>query len=100
MIRRRVDDLLSGGNALDRVYSVEQNHGDKFKLSFCRGIAENVIRRGKYYPSDFIDGLKGPNTLRKTLATILFLYFACILPCVAFGVLVDKTTGGLIGKSW
>ncbi|XP_053206492.1 solute carrier family 4 member 11-like [Panonychus citri] len=96
IVRRRANDLLNGGNTLDRIYSVDPYAGDKIKLTFCKGISENFIRRAKFYLSDFVDGVKGPNTFRKTLATIFFLYFACILPCVAFGVLVDKTTNGLI----
>lgn len=69
----------------------------KRSFKFCAGIRENIARRLRHYKSDFVDGLVGENTLRKTVATILFLYFACILPCIAFGVLVDKTTHGLIG---
>lgn len=38
----------------------------------------------------------GPKTIQKTIATTVFLYFACILPCIAFGVLDHKNTDGKI----
>lgn len=68
--------------------------------AFCQfgsGLFENIKRRIKYYPSDFTDGLVGHKTIHKTLSTTLFLYFACILPCIAFGVLNSKNTNKLIG---
>jgi len=39
----------------------------------------------------------GVNTLHKTISTTFFLYFACILPAIALGVLNYNNTGGLIG---
>jgi len=45
-----------------------------------------------------VEGFCGPNTLHKTLSTTFFLYFACILPSIALGVLNYKNTGGLIGE--
>jgi len=44
-------------------------------------------------------GFVGVNTLHKTISTTFFLYFACILPAIALGVLNYNNTGGLIGKS-
>ena len=43
-------------------------------------------------------GLCGTNTLHKTVSTTFFLYFACILPSIALGVLNYNNTGGMIGK--
>jgi sodium borate transporter 11 len=43
-----------------------------------------------------IEGFVGHKTLHKTTSTIISLYFACILPCIAFGVLDDTNTNGLI----
>lgn len=97
IIEKRKDELIH----LDFDYGFDGNKEliiTRKGFRFCSGIRENISRRLKYYKSDFVDGLKGKNTLRKTLATIFFLYFACILPCIAFGVLVDKTTNGLIGN--
>ena len=44
-------------------------------------------------------GLCGANTPHKTVSTTFFLYFACILPAIAFGVLNYNNTGGQIGAS-
>lgn len=38
----------------------------------------------------------GEKTLQKTLSTTCFLYFACLLPAVAFGVLNETNTAGVM----
>ena len=45
-----------------------------------------------YYLDDYKDGIVGKNTIQKTVATTLFLYFSVILPAVALGVLNAKNT--------
>ncbi|PAA94733.1 hypothetical protein BOX15_Mlig030243g1 [Macrostomum lignano] len=62
----------------------------------CNGIKADIKRRLRHYPSDFVDGFRGPKTLTKVLSTVIFLYFACLLPCIAFGVLNHKQTDGKI----
>ncbi|CAM9100875.1 unnamed protein product [Chrysoparadoxa australica] len=50
---------------------------------------------GRYLPnfrSDWTDGLQ-----LKSCSSILFLYFACLLPAVAFGGIAVQVTGGAIG---
>ena len=59
---------------------------------FGRGIKADLLGRLPYYLDDFKDGIMGPNTLQKTVATTLFLYFSVILPAVALGVLNGKNT--------
>ena len=49
----------------------------------------DIRRRYRYYGSDIIDGLN-----LQCLATVVFLYFACITPIVTFGGLLGKTTDG------
>lgn len=44
-------------------------------------------------------GLIGRKTIQKTISTIFFLYFACILPTIAFGVLNNNNTVGKIGTT-
>ncbi|VDD97790.1 unnamed protein product [Enterobius vermicularis] len=61
-----------------------------------RGLKEDFKRRLKYYASDYLDGLRGPKTIQKLFSTIVFLYFACLLPAIAFGVLNDDNTKGNI----
>lgn len=48
--------------------------------------------------SDYVDGIVGVKTPQKVLSTTFFLYFACLLPAIAFGVLNDHNTHGKIGK--
>ncbi|EDO40611.1 predicted protein, partial [Nematostella vectensis] len=60
----------------------------------CRGIRDDFMRRMPHYLSDFKDGVVGHRTLFKLVSTVIFLYFACILPSVAFGVLNSKNTKG------
>lgn len=64
---------------------------------FGLGIREDLSRRLPHYISDYKDGLTGVKTPQKVLSTTLFLYFACILPAIAFGVLNDHNTHGKIG---
>lgn len=62
------------------------------------GVIENFTRRSKFYVSDFVDGIDGRRTINKVIATTFFLYFLCLLPCVAFGVLNANNTSNHIGK--
>jgi hypothetical protein len=59
---------------------------------FGAGILADVRRKLPYYASDFIDGFN-----LKGLATILFLFFACLAPSIAFGGLLAFLTDGEIG---
>uniref|UniRef100_A0A914UP64 Bicarbonate transporter-like transmembrane domain-containing protein n=1 Tax=Plectus sambesii TaxID=2011161 RepID=A0A914UP64_9BILA len=62
----------------------------------CRGLQEDFYRRLRFYASDFLDGLRGHRTPQKMVSSIIFLYFACLLPSIAFGVLNDDNTNGSI----
>nr|XP_020019459.1 sodium bicarbonate transporter-like protein 11 isoform X1 [Castor canadensis] len=65
---------------------------------FGKGIWEDFMRRYPVYPLDFTDGLIGKNkAVCKYITTTLFLYFACLLPTIAFGSLNDENTDGAIG---
>ena len=59
---------------------------------FAAGIVADVRRKLPFYPSDFVDGFN-----IKGLATILFLFFACLAPSIAFGGLLSFLTDGEIG---
>jgi len=48
----------------------------------------DMKRRYKQYKSDICDGLNP-----QCLASIIFLYFACITPIVTFGGLMSQKTG-------
>ena len=82
------------------------------------GFIGDISRRLPWYVSDWVDGknerfpyaddciitvatvagVNGWKTLRKVFTTVWFLYFACILPAIAFGVLNHSNTDGAIGK--
>ncbi|KPM03295.1 anion exchange protein-like protein 1 [Sarcoptes scabiei] len=64
---------------------------------FGKGLVDDFKRRIKFYPSDFIDGLTGKNTIPKVSAAVLSIFFACLLPPIAFGVVNEHNTKGLIG---
>ena len=44
-------------------------------------------------------GVVGPKSLQKTVSATLFLYFACLMPSIAFGVLNWENTKGALGMS-
>ncbi len=59
---------------------------------FGAGLVEDLRRKWPFYASDFKDGFNA-----KGLATILFLFFACLAPSIAFGALLAFLTDGEIG---
>ncbi|XP_054323945.2 solute carrier family 4 member 11 isoform X1 [Pongo pygmaeus] len=66
-------------------------------VPFGKGIREDIARRFPLYPLDFTDGIIGKNkAVGKYITTTLFLYFACLLPSIAFGSLNDENTDGAI----
>ncbi|XP_059090092.1 solute carrier family 4 member 11-like isoform X1 [Tigriopus californicus] len=75
----------------------DENKDTELKwYQFGYGIKEDLMRRLPYYLDDYKDGIVGPNTIQKTTATTLFLYFSVILPAVALGVLNSSNTHGKI----
>ncbi|XP_033608910.1 sodium bicarbonate transporter-like protein 11 isoform X2 [Cryptotermes secundus] len=63
---------------------------------FGRGIRGDIFRRLPHYISDYRDGFMDTRTIHKIISTTMFLYFACVLPAIAFGVLNDHNTEGKI----
>ncbi|KAJ6658577.1 hypothetical protein lerEdw1_019965 [Lerista edwardsae] len=62
-----------------------------------KGIFDDVARRLPVYALDFTDGIIGNNkAIGKYITTMIFLYFACLLPSIAFGSLNDENTSGVI----
>ncbi|KAJ8040324.1 Sodium bicarbonate transporter-like protein 11 [Holothuria leucospilota] len=88
--RLRGNSRPSVTNAMDMFGSVGHNWFPG------RGVYYDLRRRLPNYISDFTDGLVGTKTLHKLVSTTLFLYFACLLPSIAFGVLNAKNTKGSI----
>ena len=56
------------------------------------GVAADLRRRLPHYASDFRDGLHS-----KSVASTLFLFFACLAPAVMFGGIMAELTGNHIG---
>ncbi|XP_043825569.1 sodium bicarbonate transporter-like protein 11 isoform X2 [Dromiciops gliroides] len=66
-------------------------------LQLGKGIMDDIARRFPVYALDFTDGVIGNNkSLGKYITTTIFLYFACLLPTIAFGSLNDENTKGVI----
>ncbi|XP_055977563.1 solute carrier family 4 member 11 [Sorex fumeus] len=66
-------------------------------LALGKGIRKDIAHRLPLYPLDFTDGIIGKNkAVGKYITTTLFLYFACLLPTIAFGSLNDENTNGAI----
>ena len=62
-------------------------------IEFFRGLRDDLKRKSKCYPSDWLDGLRSG----KSIAAIAFLYFACLAPVVAFGGALSSLTQGAMG---
>ncbi|KAM3672835.1 solute carrier family 4 member 11 isoform 2-T2 [Ammospiza maritima maritima] len=79
-----------------------KSHGSKHLklhdfLSIGKGISDDIARRFPVYALDFTDGIIGSNkAIGKYITTMIFLYFACLLPAIAFGSLNDENTRGAI----
>uniref|UniRef100_A0A8B9P7H4 Solute carrier family 4 member 11 n=1 Tax=Apteryx owenii TaxID=8824 RepID=A0A8B9P7H4_APTOW len=66
-------------------------------LNVGKGISDDIARRLPVYALDFTDGVIGNNkAIGKYITTMIFLYFACLLPSIAFGSLNDENTRGAI----
>lgn len=56
------------------------------------GLIQDIKRKAPFYVSDFKDALHV-----QTLASFLFLYFACLTPIITFGgLLADATKKDLV----
>ncbi len=60
--------------------------------SLFDGVRRDLSRRLPYYADDFRSGLQG-----KCIASILFMFFACLAPAVTFGGIMGLATDGQIG---
>jgi sodium borate transporter 11 len=61
-----------------------------------RGIRDDFSRRIACYIDDYLDGVKTMKAKTKLVSTILFLYFAILLPCLALGVTNYANTDGMM----
>ncbi|XP_039719792.1 solute carrier family 4 member 11 isoform X4 [Pteropus medius] len=100
--QRQLLTMVNHGPTSNRKSSVSiQRHHQPLQLKdflpVGKGIWEDIARRFPVYPLDFTDGIIGKNkAVGKYITTTLFLYFACLLPTIAFGSLNDENTDGAI----
>lgn len=59
---------------------------------WLKGLRDDIARRAPLYASDWIDGVQW-----KSVPAVLYLYFACLAPVVAFGGITFALTGGSMG---
>ena len=67
-------------------------HVNKFLIlllhRLCGGLIADIRRRARWYYSDFKDALNP-----QCIASIIFIYFACLTPIITFGGLMGTKTG-------
>lgn len=68
--------------------------GEEEETGLFSGIINDLKRRLPHYWSDYTDGFSDSRAVQKTLSTSVFLYFACLLPTIAFATLNSHTTHG------
>lgn len=68
---------------------------------FAGGLIADIKRRynPRVYKSDWLDGLTDMRSLLKFLSTIVWLFFAIIMPTIAFGALNQENTVTTNGSS-
>jgi len=67
-----------------------------FTHKFAGGLRADLRRRAPWYLSDWTEAFTGPNR-SQALASVIFLFFACLSPAVTFGLLFDQNTEGQLG---
>tara|TARA_R110002072_G_C7978288_1_gene535815 strand:+ start:26040 stop:28073 length:2034 start_codon:yes stop_codon:yes gene_type:complete len=72
--------------------AVAESDGLAWSGRFCGGVINDIKRRMPHYAADIKDGLHP-----KTIASVMFLFFACLAPAVTFGGVMSIQTGGAIG---
>ena len=78
---------------LSKALNFELNTKEENNVSgICSGVKTDFLRKSKFWIDDFRAGLNV-----KVLASMLFMFFACAAPAVAFGALIDVLTEGNIG---
>ncbi|KAL8588109.1 hypothetical protein ACOMHN_067211 [Nucella lapillus] len=88
---------LSTRHSMARIdVSGMQDKSKNMSCGFMKGIIGDLRRRLPHYVADYKDGVADKKSVLKSLSCTMFLYFACILPCIAFGVLNESNTKGVL----
>jgi hypothetical protein len=72
--------------------STTTNNNNKLSFKPFEGLKNDYYTRKKHYNSDWTDGFN-----KKSISSILFMFFACLAPIVAFGGLTSIITEGKMG---
>jgi len=86
--------MSSAGQSTSSSAEAVVDDGLTFTGKFAGGLRNDLKRRAPLYVDDFKQGFHP-----KVLASILFLFFACIANAIAFGGLTGLVTGGEIGTT-
>jgi len=81
----------AGGDAGQEEASGSGSEKKRWGIRWFRGLRRDLDQRLPHYASDWRDGLSS-----KSLAAVLFLLPAVLMPAVAFGVIANLITGGAI----
>lgn len=83
---------VNTGMGLTMSTTIATSAKPKLVEPFGRGLWKDIKGKLPHYKSDFTDGFN-----IKSLASIFFLFFACLSPAVAFGGLLGIATNGNMG---
>ncbi|KAK6165534.1 hypothetical protein SNE40_022447 [Patella caerulea] len=95
-IRRRKKQKLEEQEELIEKEKKSHIPTDPLQRTKCMfgGLINDIRRRYPYYLSDFKDACN-----ITCLASFIFIFFACLSPCIAFGGILSEKTKGLMGVS-
>ncbi|CAC5399638.1 SLC4A11 [Mytilus coruscus] len=88
---------LLGANTEDEFNKLLEDQTKELALADIQRISHTVVKipLANEKPSDTVR-FTGNKTIQKTISTTLFLYFACLMPSIAFGVLNNENTNGAL----
>ena len=72
--------------------NIQDEEDKKIFEPLCKGVLRDFRRRLPLYKSDIRDGINA-----QSLATTLFLFFACLAPAIGFGGILNIATNGAMG---
>ena len=70
----------------DRYAKIVNTLGEGFDYkNICKGIFYDIKNRSSFYLSDWTDAFETETGLNRVLSAVIFVFFACLLPSIAFG---------------
>ena len=94
--QKRMNNIKASSSIRQRTSSNSSSIGEtenaKNKFWPGKDMVSDIKNRAKHYVSDYIGDLKDGTSIQKIISATLFLYFALLLPGIAFGVLHSNYT--------